>query len=126
MYIDEPGITCAAATPVFDFTWPATEQRICFFDKPYRQVKNLPKSASVYYASTDSLAGTFAMGVEGNQHTEYHVVFSEMTYQRFLFKSGNDLNFILADKSIKDVSGALQMFEVIQSSESQQPSSIQM
>ena len=68
-FILEAG-ACAATTPVKTFagTWPATEQRICFFGNSYRQVKNLPGTALVFFASNDKLAGTFVLGVEGNKH----------------------------------------------------------
>ena len=67
MYIDEAG-ACDTATAVVVFAgnWPAVEQRICYLNKQYRQVKNLPKTATMWHASTDKLAGTTVEGIEGN------------------------------------------------------------
>ena len=117
MYIEEAG-TCAATTQVVDFTYPETEQRICFLGKSYRQVKNLPGTAIAVYQNDDNLAGTSVVGVEGNKHQEWQISFANMSHETFLFKSGNGINFVIANKNIRDVSGSsVQTFEVIQSSE---------
>ena len=124
VFIQETG-TCAATTPVKTFTWPATERRICLFDKSYRNVKHLPKSSSIWHASTDKLAGTTVEGTEGTMNAPWQIDYSAMTYSKFLFATGSMSHFVLANKSIKDVSGGPATFEILQSSLNELPHNVQ-
>ena len=71
VFIGEAG-ACATGTPVKTFTYPATEQRICFFSKSYRQVKNLNSDSITWFDGNSPLAAsTTVVGVEGNQHQQW-------------------------------------------------------
>ena len=70
VFIGEGG-ACAAGTPVKTFVWPVVT-RICFLDEPFRQVKQLPASSTVWFKGNSGLAAsTIVEGIEGNMHMEW-------------------------------------------------------
>lgn len=48
VYIEEAG-ACSSSTTDKTFSYPATEIRICFIDKNFRQVKHLPVTATEWF-----------------------------------------------------------------------------
>ena len=89
VFIGEAG-ACAANTPVKTFTWPATETRIWFKDECFRQVKQLPASSTIWFKGNTGLAAsTTVEGIEGNNHMQWQIDYSALTYSVMIVASGD-------------------------------------
>jgi hypothetical protein len=104
VFIEESG-TCATDTPVKFFSYPENQKRICFMDKPFRQVKHLPANSTTWFIGNDNLAGMITVGTEGTNTAEWAIPFGTFTYSNFLFASGDFMNFVYTSKSILNVTG---------------------
>jgi hypothetical protein len=104
VFIEESG-TCATDTPVKFFSYPENQKRICFMDKPFRQVKHLPAFTTAWFYGNDNLEGTTVVGTEGTTDAEWAIGFNGITFSNFLFASGDFKNFVYTSKSILNVSG---------------------
>ena len=103
------------------------EVNICFRGKTFRKVKWIPGNNSAWFSGNDNLKGTHTVGIEGDDEREWAIDFSSMTFDNFLFASGDFFNWIWTSDAFlnKDASGTPQMygtsdgyksFDVLQSS----------
>ena len=103
------------------------EVKICFRGKTFRKVKWIPGNNSAWFSGNDNLKGTHTVGIEGDDEREWAIDFSSMTFDNFLFASGDFFNWIWTSDAFlnKDASGTPQMygtsdgyksFDVLQSS----------
>jgi hypothetical protein len=65
------------------------------------------------------------VGTEGTVSAEWAINFSGMTFSNFLFASGDFMNFVYTSKSILSVNGGNVQYEVLRTSNSQTPTTIE-
>jgi hypothetical protein len=88
-------------------------------------VKHQPADSITWFIGNDKLAGTTTLGIEGNIEFEWAIDFNGMTISNFLFASGDFMNFVYTSKSILTVNGNKIQYEVLQTSNSQTPTTIE-
>jgi hypothetical protein len=59
---------------------------MCFLDKTFRQVMYIPANNAKWFKTTDHLAGTYEVGIEGDD-SEWAIKFS--TSSKYLFMTGD-------------------------------------
>jgi hypothetical protein len=60
---------------------------------------HLPTNSTKWFSDTSRLAGTFEKGVQGIDDAEWAVKFDTLTYNSFLFATGNFNEWIIGPKA---------------------------
>jgi len=83
----------------------ATSTTICFQNKNYKKAKWLPGHSSTWFTTTDSLAGTEEKGVEGDDYSEWSILFDRAAISNFLFATSNFMNWAIVPVSSMTTTG---------------------